>query len=106
MTPGERFLMNKQDERFAVTGPEKEITPAGKQPVHYNLHFQNASLANVFKTLEARFGKKIIYKPEGISDKLFTGDLGNQADIETAIKLICISNNLQYEVKGDSIIIH
>lgn len=109
MKPGQLFSMDKLRQTFAITEPEKATRAAGAQPApksSYNLDFQNASLASVFKTLEGRFGKKIIYKSDAINDKLFTGNLANQPNMENAIKLICISNNLQFEVQGDAIIIH
>ncbi|PUZ25323.1 hypothetical protein DCC81_13540 [Chitinophaga parva] len=109
MQPGQLFSMDKLHETFVITELEKATKPAGPQPARkasYNLDFQNASLASVFKTLEGRFGKKIIYKSDAINDKLFTGNLANQPNIEHAIKLICISNNLQFEIQGDAIIIH
>lgn len=105
MAPGELFAMEKQHQSFKVIA-EKTVAKPTEKARSYHLHFENAGLAEVFKVLEGRFNRKIKYKPEDISDKVFTGNLANQATIENAIKLICIANDLQYEVEGDAIIIH
>lgn len=68
-----------------------------------NLSFHKSSFTDIADALYKKFGVQLINK-SAVNDWVFTGDFSNTSVIEV-VESICLIKNLNYEVKGDTIIL-
>lgn len=110
MKPGDIFRLDKQGGRYSMLEKaDRKMTPPKPKPATTpapNLNLQNAPLTEVFALLGAKFHKRIIYDRHKLNDKTFSGNLSHLTQIDNAVRLVCIPNNFQYEIRGDTILIH
>jgi transmembrane sensor len=80
--------------------PDDHTFTAGEK-----FRFKAASLASVFRLMEHSYGISIVMENPALGKNLFTGDLGHET-LYTALKIVCLSVNADYEVKGTKIFIN
>jgi len=88
---------NTMPEATLVDSPQ--IVNAGK-----SLVFKATPASQVFALLQDSYGIDIVMENEEIGKNLFTGDLSHQS-LYTALKLICLSLNHSYVVRGTKVFI-
>jgi hypothetical protein len=71
-----------------------------------DLTFKNAPLQEVFDRLEKECNITIHYNNTEVKDKAFTGTLDAGSNARNIIAMICMVNDLSYDLKNNSIHIH
>lgn len=112
MKPGQVFDMNKNTGEYRLFYPEdtKLLKDANQRLEKENkinsMSFVNASVRDVLDAVANKYKLQINYSASDLKNKSFTGDLSNLPTPEQILRIICTSNNLQYQIKGDTVLIH
>lgn len=82
----------------AVTKPAEEITESNSEDYLYSddqVFFNQAPLKLLFKTIENRYQTKVIFEPQDIENKFFTGEIYPDHDVSKFLLLITKMNGLE-----------
>ncbi len=72
--------------------------------VHGVFGFDNTSLGEIMKVLSRWYDVEVIFESEHLKDILFTGALRKKQDLEDIMEIISLSNGIDYQIVGQSII--
>jgi transmembrane sensor len=105
LTPGQEFRIDTATHQYAVNtlSPEKLLLDSR---LAKELTFKNAPLQEVFDKLEKECNISIDFNKADIKDKSFTGTIDAGSNARNIIKMICMVNDLNYELINNSIHIH
>ena len=108
ITPNQKVSYDKDIRRFetAIVGhPEPVLLNEADLKIESKaLYFEQQKLNHVFEQLEKYYLIDITVENEAIYNCVFTGDLSN-LDLFSALKIICITTNAEYEINGTKILI-
>jgi transmembrane sensor len=107
LTPNQRAVYKPQVgvfETLLVEKPQPIIDENGREDVFIPFVYEQEKLLNVFKHIETSYGIEIILENPGLNNCVFTGDVSSQ-DLDTKLKIICLTTNSSYEINGTKILI-
>jgi ferric-dicitrate binding protein FerR (iron transport regulator) len=108
ITPNQKVSYDKDVRRFetAIVGHPEPVLPNEESLKMESkaLYFEQQKLLHVFEQLEKYYLIDITVENESIYNCVFTGDLSN-LDLFSALKIICITTNAEYEINGTKILI-
>lgn len=108
ITPNQKVMYDKDVRRFetAIVGHPEPVALNEENSIVDNkaLYFEHQKLNNVFDLLEKHYLIDITVENAAIYNCVFTGDISN-LDLFSALKIICITTNADYEINGTKILI-
>ena len=108
VTPNQKAIYDKTARRFETTIVSHPLEVATSEEVavieHHALLFDQQKLVNVFGQIEKVYQIDITVENSAMYNCVFTGDISN-LDLFSALKIICIATNSEYEVNGTKILI-
>ena len=108
LTPNQQVTYDKSFRRFDATivGHPVQVLVNEESPVleSQTLFFDQQKLNHVFGQLEKFYQIEISVENSATYNCVFTGDISN-LDLFSALKIICIATNAEYEVNGTKILI-
>ncbi|AHF17900.1 FecR family protein [Niabella soli] len=118
LTPGKTCYIDKLSGQVLVTAiPDAVPINGAKMPkaghstddansilwTNTTIEYKDATLGAIFKNLEKRYGKVIVYQDSSIAHRRLTGKLFYTDSLSVIILSICQLNHLSYEQRNDSI---
>ncbi len=108
ITPNQKAIYDKSSRRFETTivSYPTQVTPSEETAIiePHPLLFDQQKLVNVFGQIEKVYQIEITVENSDLYNCVFTGDISN-LDLFSALKIICITTNSEYEVNGTKILI-
>jgi hypothetical protein len=108
ITPNQKAIYDVTARRFETTIVSHPLQVAINEEIAVNephaLLFDQQKLMNVFEQIEKVFQIDITVENAALYNCVFTGDISN-LDLFSALKIICITTNSEYEVNGTKILI-
>lgn len=100
LTPNQQVIGTKEDKMLTASLVDTPEILHDGQP----LVIKARPVSEICAILQDRYGIPILLENEKTGQDLFTGDLSHQS-FYTALKIICLSLNKQYTIKGTNVII-
>lgn len=107
ITPNQKAVYKPRERIFETTLVEKPqpiVDEAAEQAAPVPFVYEQETLKNVFRHIEANYGIEIILENASLNNCVFTGDVSAQ-DLDTKLKFICLATNSSYEINGTKILI-
>jgi len=108
LTPNQKVTYDKSFRRFDATivghPVQVLVNEESLVPESHPLFFDQQKLNHVFGQLEKFYQIEISVENSATYTCVFTGDISN-LDLFSALKIICIATNAEYEVNGTKILI-
>ena len=108
LTPNQKVTYDKSFRRFDATivGHPVQVLTNEESPVleSHPLFFDQQKLNHVFGQLEKFYQIEISVENSATYNCVFSGDISN-LDLFSALKIICIATNAEYEINGTKILI-
>ncbi|MFI2744317.1 FecR family protein [Zhouia sp. PK063] len=101
MKPGEQAVL--QNDAFTVTPVDVDYATAWKNGYFM---FKNTSLKNMMTELSRWYDMTVVFKNAEKAAYHFSGELKRGDDIQKLLKQIAQTNEVQFEIKGKTIMIH
>jgi transmembrane sensor len=105
LVPGQEFGIDTSTRQYSV----HFITPGRlvrENKLKRDIPFKNASLQEVFVTLARACNVSIHFNRTELKDMAFTGTFEAGSNARNNIAMICMINDLKYELRNNSIYIH
>lgn len=67
--------------------------------------FERERLEDILTTLARWYDVNIFYQRSTVKDELFTGDLKKYDGIEEHLKMLEMTTNVQFEIRGNMIVV-
>lgn len=111
LIPGKKLSLNLETGLVEVTAIKrtqslKKIPSLKTEESAVSLSFRNTSISETFRTLEKYYKVSIDYKDRDVKNLYFTGNLEEDMPLLTTLSIICNMNNLLFDQRGDTILIH
>jgi hypothetical protein len=108
ITPNQKATYDNTIRRFETTIVSRPVQVATNEEVAivepHSLLFDQQKLLNVFGQIEKAYLIDITVENTALYNCVFTGDISN-LDLFSALKIICIATNSEYEINGTKILI-
>ena len=108
ITPNQKAIYDKDSRRFETTIVSHPVQVVTAEDIEikelHPLLFDQQKLANVFVQIEKLYQIDITVENAALYNCVFTGDISN-LDLFSALKIICIATNSEFEVNGTKILI-
>jgi ferric-dicitrate binding protein FerR (iron transport regulator) len=99
LTAGQQSSALNGTADWAPIAPTRDTLPPWTKG---NSRFENTKLANILSDLEIQYG--VTVQANGLEDRLFTGAYPHN-NLDVALKIICGALDLNYDVKGKTVVI-
>jgi ferric-dicitrate binding protein FerR (iron transport regulator) len=103
LTPNQKIIFGKEDERFTRTLVEKPVVLISNQELQ-QFSFNDAPIEQIFLALEKAYGVKIIFDKDVVSNCHLTTSLSNENLFEK-LDIICAGIEANYKVVDAQVII-